>query len=382
MSNPIIRDVKGASGNAASVLLAAFASDPVNGDTIVVAYGQYHSSAPLAPQDPYGNTYVQIGTTNVASSSNSQSLWMAKNIIGGPNFRVTCRPNGSYFACEAWALTNVDIDPYNNDFHKDSAVHNNFTTSGQSTPAPFPNSIFLGFSSLGASNVNTDQAGWNIVGANGFTAGMLTAAQINDYSANFDCWGAYKISSTVETAQWTDTSGNHSDRLGMVASFAGPRLAFTSLAPSSGSTVGGTTVTLTGVGFTAGTPTVTFDGTPATSVVVLDDAHLTCVTPAHVVGTVDVAVTVLANTVILPASFTYVKPDPVLTPPIVIRGYTTDIDLISLGDVFTNQTVASFSGTGVQVNSTTFLSATHLRINVTLASNATPGTRDLTLTTP
>lgn len=47
---------------------------------------------------------------------------------------------------------------------------------------------------------------------------------------------------------------------------------------------------ITGTGFGDGA-TVTFGGTAATSVVVVDSTHITCLTPAHALGLVDVKVT-------------------------------------------------------------------------------------------
>lgn len=217
-----IIDVKGASGNAATVQLAAFAADPAAGDAIVVSYGCYQGpTSHLAPVDTTGmNTYTQLGTINVHSSNNAQSLWLAKNIVGGSTFRVTCKPNNSYFACEAWVLRGVALDPYNGDFSKFTPVLSTTTVlTGQSSPAPVANSIFLAFASIGSANSLTDQAGWNTTGVNGFTAGMLAAARIADYASNFDNWGAYKISSTVEEGVWTGAS-NDTDKGGLIASFA------------------------------------------------------------------------------------------------------------------------------------------------------------------
>ena len=80
----------------------------------------------------------------------------------------------------------------------------------------------------------------------------------------------------------------------------------TAIAPMQGSTAGGTAVTLTGTHFTTGT-TVTFGGTPATAVVVVNETTVTCLTPAGA-GTVDCAITVSGNTATLAASFTYFAP--------------------------------------------------------------------------
>lgn len=222
-----IQDVKSAFGNASTVQLAAFAVDPVPGDIVVVGYGNYHSTSPLAPVDTAGNTYSQIGTDNDHASTNSQSMWLSQITIGGSTFRVTCKPNGTHFACEAWLIRGCkSVGAYNGDFSKFTPVSSTTTIlTGTTSPTPPANSIFIAFASQGNSNSLTDQAGWNTTGANGFTAGMLTAARVNQYAVNFDIWGAYKISSTVEQGSWTG-SANDTDKGGIIASFA-PAIAAT-----------------------------------------------------------------------------------------------------------------------------------------------------------
>ena len=63
-----------------------------------------------------------------------------------------------------------------------------------------------------------------------------------------------------------------------------------SVSPNSGPTPGGTSVTLTGTGFT-GTPSVTFGGAACTAVNRTSATSLTCVTPARPAGAVTVIVT-------------------------------------------------------------------------------------------
>jgi IPT/TIG domain/Calcium-binding EGF domain len=77
--------------------------------------------------------------------------------------------------------------------------------------------------------------------------------------------------------------------------------------PDTGVTAGGDTVTLNGAGFShAGpTPTVTFGGAAATSVTVVDDTHITVVTPPGAVGTVDVSITAGSFLYNWPAGSTY-----------------------------------------------------------------------------
>ncbi len=66
--------------------------------------------------------------------------------------------------------------------------------------------------------------------------------------------------------------------------------AVTSLTPSSGSTSGGTSVTITGTGFTD-VSSVTFGNAPAATFTVHSPTQLTAFTPVHAQGAVDVSVT-------------------------------------------------------------------------------------------
>lgn len=63
----------------------------------------------------------------------------------------------------------------------------------------------------------------------------------------------------------------------------------TSISPGRGYTTGGTSVTLTGTGFTGATG-VTFGGTAATNVTVVNDTTITCTTPARMAGSSKVVV--------------------------------------------------------------------------------------------
>jgi hypothetical protein len=82
----------------------------------------------------------------------------------------------------------------------------------------------------------------------------------------------------------------------IVASFAvAPPPTFTSITPSSGSIVGGTSVTITGTDFTGAT-VVTFGGTPAVSFSVIGDTAITATTPTHAAGVVNVVITAPGGT--------------------------------------------------------------------------------------
>jgi len=71
-----------------------------------------------------------------------------------------------------------------------------------------------------------------------------------------------------------------------------PAPTMASLSPPVGTRSGGTLVTIRGGGFSTAVPaTVTFGGTAATNVTVVDAVTLTARTPAHAAGFVDVAIT-------------------------------------------------------------------------------------------
>jgi hypothetical protein len=68
------------------------------------------------------------------------------------------------------------------------------------------------------------------------------------------------------------------------------------VSPNAGPSAGGTTVTITGKGFTNGLSSIKFGATAAASFSVVNDTTATAVSPAHVVNTVDVTVTTAGGT--------------------------------------------------------------------------------------
>lgn len=85
--------------------------------------------------------------------------------------------------------------------------------------------------------------------------------------------------------------------------------AVTAVSPADGPVTGGTTVTITGSGFT-GTTSVSFGGVPASSFTVDSAISITAISPAHDAGTVDVTVTTPGGTSATGSAdqFTYTSP--------------------------------------------------------------------------
>ena len=131
-----------------------------------------------------------------------------------------------------------------------------------------------------------------------------------------------------------------------------------SISPDHGSRLGGTPVTIAGSAFdTVGLVTVTFDGLPATDVVVDSQIQIRCKTPAHAIGAVDVVVTnsdaqfdtlvagytyeeVLAITGVSPTSGSIVGGTPVVITGtgFSLFGTTVQLGLNEATDVVVNST--------------------------------------------
>ena len=94
-----------------------------------------------------------------------------------------------------------------------------------------------------------------------------------------------------------------------------PPPTISSISPTSGSTAGGTTVTLTGTNFAAGA-TVTIGGVAATGVTAIGSTSLRAVTGARAAGAGDVVVAVGTQSATLARGYTYVASGP--NPPPVI----------------------------------------------------------------
>ena len=86
-----------------------------------------------------------------------------------------------------------------------------------------------------------------------------------------------------------------------------PPVRVTAIQPTSGSTFGGTTVTISGENFAVGA-SVTLGGVAATGVTVLSGTTLTATTAAHAAGPADVVVSVSGRQASLPGAFQFVTP--------------------------------------------------------------------------
>lgn len=84
---------------------------------------------------------------------------------------------------------------------------------------------------------------------------------------------------------------------------------FTSITPASGTHLGNTAVTIVGNHFGSvdplSTTAILFGAASATSIVIVDDQHMTCHTPAHAAAAVDLHITNPYGTVTATAAYTF-----------------------------------------------------------------------------
>jgi PKD repeat protein len=161
---------------------------------------------------------------------------------------------------------------------------------------PLPNASFT-IQALAGTGGTLSPTGSVIVnnGANQtFTINPNTGYSIADVKVDNASLG------TISTYTFTNVVQDHT----IAASFAGVPT-FTGITPSSGSTSGGTFVTITGANLTT-TTGVTFDGIAATGITVVNDNTITTTTPAHAAGAVTVIVTTPGGTATGTNAYTYV----------------------------------------------------------------------------
>lgn len=162
--------------------------------------------------------------------------------------------------------------------------------------------------------------------------------------------------------------------------FLGPLPTLTVVAPATGPTIGGTSITLTGTEFASGA-TVTVGGRAATSVSVTSATQLTAVTPWGVTGAADVVMTNAdGQAVTLAGSFTYTQaPPPTVTAVSPTAGTSGGGTVVTItGTGFGNGATVRFGATAA--TAVTTLSATSIR--ATAPAGTTGQTVSVTVVNP
>lgn len=121
----------------------------------------------------------------------------------------------------------------------------------------------------------------------------------------------YLANSGLYTSEISGQLSDFSSKYGILPGYTfsytdAASVTFTVTSPGTGTSAGGTVVTLTGTGFLAAGLGVTFGGTAATTISVnATGTTITVTTPAHAAGLVNVVVTNANGSATMVGSFTY-----------------------------------------------------------------------------
>jgi RHS repeat-associated protein len=236
--------------------------------------------------------------------------------------------------------------------------------------------------SVGSASYAYDQAG-NLTSQAGIAqdynaAGQLTTSTTGTTTTSYtyDADGDL-VSAALPSGTATGYSYNQLGEL-IAVTQTSPVPAVTALSAAVGPDRGGTTVTITGSGFTGAT-SVSFGNMPAGSFTVNSDTQITTTAPAGGSGTVDVTVTTAGGTsTAVPADqFSYL-PIPAITAVMPDSGPVGGGATVTItGTGLTDATAVDFGGSPASsftVNSATQITAT--------APSGTPGSVDVMVKTP
>jgi hypothetical protein len=277
---------------------------------------------------PLDVTTGAAGTGTSANSGTATSKAANELIFGAGMTRTHFTGGGSGFTSRI--ITNPDAD-----IAEDQIVSN---MGSYSATAPTTSSSWVmqmaTFRAGGQGSGNPSPTVTNITPTGGTTAGG-TAVTINGTGfmagatvslAGTAMAGVTIVDSTTITATTpAHTSGavnvvvtntdSQSGTLPNGYTYISPNPAPTvaTIAPTSGTTAGGTAVTITGTGFLAGA-TVNLGGTTAAGITVVNSTTITATTPAHTSGAVNIVVTNAdTQSGTFPNGYTYISPNPAPT---------------------------------------------------------------------
>lgn len=319
--------IKGVQSKGTGTSGAAFANNALPaaavGDWIVVFAVSFQSSGTVTTHDPptdnLGTTYAPIGS--VADATRRRiSMWLGHvTAAGAPTVTVHFAASVNTAAVAAWLLegTGLASSPYPGDVKTQTnagGTVSDLTVGDTGVNFPYPVQLHVGGIVTSAANFPAAGTGFNTgQDLHGSPDGFTPATMFPSNNAGQNIASEYKISNLAQTFHWTDASKPL--YLAIAASLryrAGPNSI--SISPSSGSSAGGTPITITGNNFFAGptvAPHVQFGATDATSVVVVDAHTVTCVAPPAPLGSVNVTVTNPDNQpAVSVGGFTYVDPTP------------------------------------------------------------------------
>ena len=327
----------------------------VAGDLNVVAVGWNNSTATISSvTDKSGNAYALAVGPTIQSGFATQSIYYAKNILAaaaGANV-VTVTFSSTAPAPDVRILEYSGADA-NNPVDVTAIGSGSGTTSSSGSVATTNATDLL----FGANYVQTLTAG----PGSGFTQRLLTSPD-GDIAEDqmTTAAGTYLASAPLSSSgAWIMQMVAFRTPTGASGGTTAPTVS--SVSPNSGSTTGGTPVTITGTNFASGA-TLTLGGTAATNVVVQNSTTITATTPAASAGAATVTVTVSGQSGSLAGGFTYIG-IPAVSGVSPNNGSTAGGTAVTItGANFASGATVTFAGAAatnvVVLNTTTITAAT------------------------
>ena len=170
-------------------------------------------------------------------------------------------------------------------------------------------------------NAETDLAGYIVSWgpAPGTYTGSVDVRQVVTFTVP-NLTGGQRYYFAVQAYNTSGLTSPYSTEVSALVPSEATPVSVTSVTPAVGPRSGGTALSVTGTGFTAGT-SVTVGGVAASAVTILSSTVLTCVTGAHALGVVDVVVTVPGQAAATAAgAFTYQPVPPGVTSVVPATG--------------------------------------------------------------
>jgi len=317
-----------------------------------------------------GGQVVQIFGTNFKSSYATGANWTTTNVMfGGAGVMASCTvnsatqltcttPNNPYPASTPPYVVDVRVvtpggdETIGNDLYlyvpPPTITHLSLdvgpTTGGSPVVITGTNFMTSPLASYGAHGLTWTTDALQFGGTDAAAYTVDTATQISSTTPPHLA-GQVNVNATTPGG----TNGNDANN-----QFNYVQQSYFAVEPNYGSTLGGTTVILNGVGFT-GTTAVTFGTTPATCTV-NSDTQITCTTPAHSAGLVEIVLTGgPSGERHYPDSFTYVPPADGVQPNAGPTSGGTTVTITGVG--FDGTTTVTFGGSTAAC---TLTDATHL----------------------
>ena len=262
------------------------------------------------------------------------------------------------------------------------------------TPAPTVTGISpASGTTLGGTSVTI--TGANLAGASAVTIGGAVCTAISGVTAtSLSCMTSAGSAGAASVLVTTPGGTNAANTL---YTYIPPAPTVTAISPTSGTTLGGTGVTITGTNL-AGASAVTIGGAVCTAISGVTATSLSCMTSAGSAGAASVLVTTPGGTNAANTLYTYIPPAPTITAISPTSGTTLGGTSVTItGTNLTGVTAVKFgtsNATSFTVNSNTQITATSpagsagivdvtvSNVGATSATNAADGFTYVALTTP